>query len=99
MFCYAWQQSSVGRPHDNLKRFHSIGILSATVQRVLKTHGLGRLPAIKKHQRSKKRLYQFTAIDDYLYRPSAGFDWARSDGRRDCRRRRRGRTLGPTTKP
>lgn len=82
-----------GKIRDYLKRFHSIAIAGATVQRVLKKHGLARLPASQKFQPhgkrwkryekaqpghrlqmdvkfleripgSKKRLYQFTAIDD-----------------------------------
>ena len=82
-----------GRIRDYLKRFHSVRIAGDTVQRILRKHGLGRLPANQKHkphgkrwQRyekplpghrlqmdvkfleripgTKKRLYQFTAIDD-----------------------------------
>src|SRR3954465_1982224 len=82
-----------GRIRDYLKRFHGIRISGATVQNILRKHGLGRLPANQKHQPhgkrwqryekpqpghrlqmdvkfleripgTKKRLYQFTAIDD-----------------------------------
>ena len=76
-----------------LKRFHQVRIAGATVQSILRKHGVGRLPANQKHQPhgkrwiryekqmpghrlqmdvkfleripgTKKRLYQFTAIDD-----------------------------------
>src|SRR5580704_1407711 len=82
-----------GRIRDYVKRFHAIRIAGATVQNILRKHGLGRLPANQKHQPhgkrwqryekpqpghrlqmdvkfleripgAKKRLYQFTAIDD-----------------------------------
>jgi len=76
-----------------LARFHQVSIAASSVQRILRRHGLGRLPANQKHRAHKKRwkryekrrpghrvqldvkflqripgtrkrLYQFTAIDD-----------------------------------
>ena len=78
---------------DYLKRFHSVGLSTPTVHRILVRHGMNRLPANQKfrsHARrwkryekpqpghrlqmdvkfleripgTRKRLYQFTAIDD-----------------------------------
>ena len=78
---------------DYLKRFHQLSVAVSTVHRLLKTHGMHRLPANQKHrphaqrwQRyekpkpghrlqldvkfleripgTRRRLYQFTAIDD-----------------------------------
>jgi transposase InsO family protein len=82
-----------GKIRDFLLRFHSIRIAAASVQRILRKHGLHKLPGSQKHQPhgkrwkryekaqpghrlqmdvkfleripgTKKRLYQFTAIDD-----------------------------------
>ena len=49
-----------GRIADDPRRFHQVAVARSTVHRLLGTHGLGRLPANQK----RKRLYQFTAIDD-----------------------------------
>ena len=82
-----------GRIAAYLKRFHQIAIAGSSVHRILKRHGMNRLPANQKHrphgkrwQRyekpqpghrlqldvkfleripgTRRRLYQFTAIDD-----------------------------------
>jgi transposase InsO family protein len=82
-----------GRIADYLRRFHQIAIARSTVHRLLRLHGVGRLPAHQKHRAgprrwqryekpqpghrlhvdvkfleripgSRKRFYQFTAIDD-----------------------------------
>lgn len=78
---------------DYLARFHRIAIAGSSVHRILRKHGMNRLPANQKHQQhakrwiryekaqpghrlqvdvkfleripgKRKRLYQFTAIDD-----------------------------------
>lgn len=82
-----------GRIAAYLLRFHRIGIAVSSVHRILKRHGMNRLPANQKHQPhgkrwqryekpqpghrlqldvkflertpgTRRRLYQFTAIDD-----------------------------------
>ena len=82
-----------GKIADYLQRFHQIAVARSTVHRILRHHGMNRLPANQKHrphrerwQRyekpqpghrlqldvkfleripgTRKRLYQFTAIDD-----------------------------------
>jgi transposase InsO family protein len=78
---------------DYLRRFHQVSVAGATVHRILRKHGMNRLPANQKHVQhtkrwkryekpkpghrlqmdvkfleripgTRKRLYQFTAIDD-----------------------------------
>jgi transposase InsO family protein len=82
-----------GRIAEYLRRFHGLGIAVSSVHRVLRRHGMNRLPANQKHRArpkrwqryekpqpghrlqmdvkfleripgTRKRLYQFTAIDD-----------------------------------
>jgi len=43
------------RIRDYVKRFHGIRIAAATVQNILRKHGVGRLPANQKHQPHGKR--------------------------------------------
>ena len=85
--------SAPGRIASYLYRFHRIAIAGSSVHRILKRHGMNRLPANQKHQPhgkrwqryekpqpgqrlqldvkfleripgTRRRLYQFTAIDD-----------------------------------
>ena len=90
---YLRQHFGPGKIADYLKRFHQVSVARTTVHRMLRKHGMNRLPANQKHrphaQRwtalreaaaghrlqvdvkfleripgTRKRLYQFTAIDD-----------------------------------
>jgi transposase len=82
-----------GKIADYLKRYHDVSVATSSVHRILRKHGLNRLPANQKHRPhakrwtryekaqpghrlqmdvkfleripgTRKRLYQFTAIDD-----------------------------------
>jgi transposase InsO family protein len=44
-----------GRIADYLKRFHEVSIATSSVHRLLRKHGLGRLPANQKHRPHKHR--------------------------------------------
>ena len=48
-----------GKIADYLRRFHAVKVARASVHRLLRKHGMNRLPANQKHQRHRKRWQRY----------------------------------------